>query len=297
VLPQDLGHQLRVLETATDTVGHTQTVSSEGSGIVTSGSVPGIASISPSSGPSTGGTTVTITGAGFNGATKVLFGGVAAQFKVDSVSQITAISPAARAGTRRISVITPTGTSGAVAGDEFTTSPVAPTVATVSPDSGPTSGSSTVTITGNGFNGATKVFFGPDQAQKFVVDSNTEITAVSPPEPAGTVGVRVNTVGGQSGFTSNARFTFRTPAPTVTSVSPASGPSSGQSKVIITGTGFTGVTKVLFGRTPALIFAGNSSTQITAVTPAEPAGTVYIHVITLGGHSAVTGVSYTFDGS
>jgi hypothetical protein len=54
---------------------------------------PTIASIVPNSGPAAGGTTVTITGRYFTGATAVRFGANAAIFTVDSDTQITAISP------------------------------------------------------------------------------------------------------------------------------------------------------------------------------------------------------------
>src|ERR1019366_7947378 len=63
---------------------------------------PAVTSISPSSGPTTGGTTVTITGTNFTGATKVGFGAVAAtSFTVVSSTEITAVSPAQAAGTRQ----------------------------------------------------------------------------------------------------------------------------------------------------------------------------------------------------
>jgi hypothetical protein len=61
-----------------------------------SGTRPWIASIVPNSGPSTGGTTVVITGRNFTGATAVRFGAnPAASFTVDSDTQITAVSPPA----------------------------------------------------------------------------------------------------------------------------------------------------------------------------------------------------------
>jgi hypothetical protein len=68
-----------------------------------------------------GGTTVTITGTGFTGTTKVLFGAVAAtSYTVVSSTKITAVSPAQAAGTHNIYVTTPGGTSAAVAADDFT---------------------------------------------------------------------------------------------------------------------------------------------------------------------------------
>ena len=70
---------------------------------------PVILSFSPTSGPV--GTSVTITGNSFTGATKVTFGGVKATvFSVDSYTQITATVPAG-AVTGKIQVTTPGGTA------------------------------------------------------------------------------------------------------------------------------------------------------------------------------------------
>jgi len=76
------------------------------------------------------------------------------------------------------------------------------------------------------------------------------------------------------------------PAPTVTGISPASGPTSGAIPVTITGTGFTGASAVKFGMLNAASFTVNSATQITATAPAGTAGTVDITVTTAGGTSA-----------
>ena len=69
---------------------------------------PVISSFSPTSGPV--GTSVTITGQSFTGATSVSFGGIkATSFTVNSDSQITATVPTG-ARTGRIFVTTPSGT-------------------------------------------------------------------------------------------------------------------------------------------------------------------------------------------
>jgi hypothetical protein len=80
---------------------------------------PGVTGISPSSGPATGGTSVTITGTNFTGATAVRFGGSnAGSFTVNSSTQITASAPAG-SGTVDVTVVTPGGTSATGAADQF----------------------------------------------------------------------------------------------------------------------------------------------------------------------------------
>ena len=66
----------------------------------------------------------------------------------------------------------------------------------------------------------------------------------------------------------------------MTPVKPNAGPLAGSTSVIITGTSLNGATACLFGGTPATSFVVNSSTQITAVAPAEAAGTIDITVTT-----------------
>jgi hypothetical protein len=83
-----------------------------------------------------------------------------------------------------------------------------PTVSAVTPNTGPTSGSTTVTIIGANFTGATAVEFGTHAAQSFTVVSETEITAVSPREGASTVDVTVETPDGVSETSAADHFTF-----------------------------------------------------------------------------------------
>lgn len=81
--------------------------------------------------------------------------------------------------------------------------------------------------------------------------------------------------------------------PTITSVSPATGPTTGGTLVTITGTGFTGATSVKFEATNAPSYTVNSSTSITATAPAGAAGTVNVSVTTLGGKATITN-GYTY---
>src|SRR5258708_440075 len=82
-----------------------------------------------------------------------------------------------------------------------------PTVTNVNPNTGPTSGGTSVTITGTNFSGATAVSFGNNAAASFTVNSATQITATSP-AGVGTVDVTVTTAGGTSAISSGDRFTY-----------------------------------------------------------------------------------------
>jgi len=244
--------------------------------------VPAIMSVSPGAGPTTGGTSVTITGTGFTGATGVTFGGTAATgVSVVSPTTITATAPAHAAGTVDVVVTTPGGTSATGADDQYTYL-AAPEVTSVSPSSGPQTGGDTVTVTGTGFTGATAVSFGGTAATSFSVTSPASITATSP-AGTGTVDITVTTPGGTSATSSADRYTY-VAAPAVTSVSPTDGPEAGGTMVTLTGTGFTGASAVSFGGSPAASFTVISDTTITATSPAGT-GIVDITVTTPGGTS------------
>ncbi|MBB6488448.1 IPT/TIG domain-containing protein, partial [Rhizobium lusitanum] len=157
--------------------------------------VPTVTSISPTSGPAAGGTSVTITGTDLTGATAVTFGATAAaSYTVNSATQITAVSPANAAGTYDMTVTTAGGTSTTSAADQFTYI-AAPTVTAISPAAGVEAGGTSVTLTGTGFSNATAVTFGATAAAGFTVNSATQITATTP-AGAGRVDVRVTTGGG-----------------------------------------------------------------------------------------------------
>jgi IPT/TIG domain len=76
--------------------------------------------------------------------------------------------------------------------------------------------------------------------------------------------------------------------PIVEDVNPNGGLTTGGTGVVITGTDFTGATKVTFGGTKATDFTVDSDTQITATAPAHAAGTVQVQVTTPAGSSPDT---------
>src|SRR5207244_11416423 len=132
-----------------------------------------------------------------------------------------------------VTVTTSGGTSPIVAGDQFDYTTVVPTVTSVTPNSGPTAGSTSVTIAGTGFINGASVNFGLDAATGVVVNSPTSITALSPAESPGTVDVTVTTTGGTSTTSAADQFTYNA-VPTVDALNPTSGPTGGGTSVTIT---------------------------------------------------------------
>jgi IPT/TIG domain-containing protein len=243
--------------------------------------LPKFSSFSPASG--TAGTSVTIAGSGFAGATHVAFNGIAATFTVNSAIQITAAVPSG-ATTGKISVTTPAGT--AISTTSFTvTSTITPTVTSFTPTSG-TVGAS-VTVTGTGFTGATAVAFNGTKAAGFTVSSDTTLSAKVPSgATSGKISV-TNTVG--TG-TSSTSFTVLM---SISSFSPTSG--SMGTAVTITGNGFTGATSLAFDHLSTTSFTVVSNTQITTTVPGG-ADSGKINV-TNGGVTAFSSGSFTVNSS
>ncbi len=256
--------------------------------------VPTVTHISPSSGPIAGGTTVTITGTGFDSGSTVTFGTVpATSHTFVSSTQMTAVSPAVASPTTvHVTVTTSTSqTSAPTTADNFT---YGPTVTSVSPAFGPTYGGTGVIITGTGFVAGATVAFGATPATSVNVVSATTITAVSPAVATPTVvDVTVSVAGGGTSATGTSdRFTY---LPTVTNVSPNSGPVVGGTAVTINGTGFVAGSSVAFGTHPAAAVTIVSSTTISAISPAATApGTVDVTVTAPGVGTSISSVGDHF---
>jgi len=131
----------------------------------------------------------------FTGTTEVEFNGTSATFTVDSDYELTATVPS-DATTGPVSVVTPSGTLTALS--KFS---VTPTVSSFTPTSGDIG--TTVTITGTGLTGATKVTIGGKSAT-FTVNSSTKITATVPTGAVTGKKISVTTAGG----TANSKTTF-----------------------------------------------------------------------------------------
>ncbi|MEU5139215.1 MULTISPECIES: IPT/TIG domain-containing protein [unclassified Streptomyces] len=230
--------------------------------------------ISPNQGSTGGGTLVTITGTNLSGTTAVTFGTRSATSITNvSPTQVTAVSPSGT-GTVGVSVTTAGGTSNPV--PFFYVG--APFKSSVGPASGPLAGGNTVTLNGVGLATATSVAFGANTATPTVV-SDTQLTVTVPAgTAAGPVGVSVTTAGG----TNNGLSYTYVDVPTVTTVAPASGPTSGGTGVTITGTNLDTTESVTFDGTPAPFSVVNATT-VSAVTPPGAAGAVDVVVTNAAG--------------
>jgi IPT/TIG domain len=178
-----------------------------------------------SSGPLGGGTQLRIIGTNLSTTSGVTMGGSqGATLQVIEAAGVTLLSPpSSTAGIKSIIVTTAGGTASGVS----FTYVAPPSIVSISPQAGPLTAGTVVTITSSNstLQNPTFVFFGITQATNLVGNAtgNTAF-ATTPAGSAGTVDVGYYTVGG--GNTLGNAFTYVI-TPTITSVTPNRGPTGG----------------------------------------------------------------------
>jgi hypothetical protein len=278
---------------ATSIVVPVPTGASSGNVVVTVGSVssnaltytvtvpPRLTSLSPSSGAVA--SAVTINGTGFGaskGTSTVTFNGTPATPTTWSATSI--VVPVPAGATTGNVVVTVAGLAGNAL--TFTVVPT-PTLTSLSPSSGAIA--TAVTIGGNNFGatqGTSTVTFNGAAA----APAAWSATSITVPVPVGaTTGNVVVTVGG---FASNALTFTVTAAPTITSLSPSSGPLG--TVVTISGSGFgagKGNSTVTFNSTAATPTSWSASSIVVPV----PTGASTGNVVVKAGGQASNAMTYT----
>jgi hypothetical protein len=169
---------------------------------------------------------------------------------------------------------------------------VGPTVLSVAPAGGPTTGGTEVTISGANFATGAAVTIGGVTATNVRVVSSTSILAVTAAHQAGSADVTVTVAGGAS--TLSSAFTFVTlPPPTISGIVPASGSTTGGTTVTITGTNFATGATVAIGGVAATGVTVVNSTTLQAITGVHAAGAVDV-VVTSNGQSATLSGRYSY---
>jgi hypothetical protein len=150
----------------------------------------------------------------------------------------------------------------------------------LAPTSAPAGGGGTITVTasaGTPFANATTVNFGSTKQPVLTIGGGgASVTATIPPESASQyqVFVSVTTPSGTTAAGPSDLFTY---GPTVTNISPNTGPPIGGTAVTITGSGFTATSSVTFGGSAGTITNFNGSTTLIVTAPAG-SGTVHVGV-------------------
>lgn len=189
-------------------------------------------------GPTSGGTLLTITGTSFNaGATVTVGGNPCTDVSITGGSQLTCTAPAGSLGAKEVVVTNPTSTPGY---GTFTYINPTPTVTAITPSSGAAAGGNTVTITGTGFVDGATVSLGGSSCTSVSVLSATSLSCVAPAGSGGAVvDVVVTNLGPVSGtglnlYTYNSAVGEADVTKSLVTASPTSVVADGQSVSTIT---------------------------------------------------------------
>jgi len=174
-----------------------------------------------------------------------------------------------------------------------------PTVASIAPISGNTTGGDSVTITGTNFAPGAIALFGTAPTGISLVNCvatpPTTLTCNTPADNEGIKDLTVVNVDGHNGSLTGA-FTYTVNPVSIIGVSPATTTTDGGTAITITGTNFTSGAGVTIGGPLAPsgtgLFGDNvvvvNSTTITITTPALPTGAADVTVNNPGGNGSAT---------
>ena len=229
------------------------------------------------------GFSLTVSGTGFVAGSVVQLAGVALATTYQSATQLTAQVPAsavATAGSYGVAVASPAPGGGTSAELALAVTVPAPAIVSFTPGSGAVG--TTVTVVGSNLNGATALTLNGTPVGSFTVASPTVLSFVVPVGASSGL-VAVTTPGGTATSASAFTVLLPNPAPTISSLSPASAVAgSGAVTLVVTGTGYVSGSVVQFDGL-ALPTVFGSATQLTATIPATALatpGTYAVAVVT-----------------
>ncbi|WP_152396385.1 IPT/TIG domain-containing protein [Paenibacillus guangzhouensis] len=263
-----------------------------------------VTSVSPNIGELAGGDAVYFDGTKFTTETKVFFGDAEAKILTFySDKRFNVLTPTGKTpGAVEVKLVNPDGETVIIpAGFTYKPAPVkpAPTLTSITPDSGLITGGTSVSIMGSGFLEGVKVYFGTNEAAIAKLNSGSQITVTSPAVAAeGPVNVKVVNPDGQEVMKENGFNYLPIPpiVPAITSISPTSGPFVGGTVVYINGKDFDKGMKVYFGDKEVAIgmYYGSTRIQVTA-PPATVAGAVNVRVVNPDGREGNVAAGYTYE--
>ncbi|GMI40209.1 hypothetical protein TrCOL_g8913, partial [Triparma columacea] len=227
-------------------------------------------SIEPASGSVDGGTSILVTGYGFvdSSQLKCNFGSTSVLGRYISPTQVECESPPSISGAVNVEV-SMNGIDFTSSSSTFLYSPP-PSASSISPSFGPSSGGTSVTISGNSFELSKdlRCRFGTSDDISASYISFTSIACIAPfSSTDGTVEVSVSN-NGLDFFPSSADFEYK-PTPLITMITPPSDNIAGGAIVTVTGTNFenTSFLSCLFDGTPSPSTTFVSSTSVTCEVP------------------------------
>ncbi|MCY9591686.1 VWA domain-containing protein [Paenibacillus chitinolyticus] len=239
---------------------------------------PSVTEVTPNQGSSKGGDLVTIKGSHFKSGAVVKFNTTAVPTEFVSATELKVTTPAwPRAESVKVTVINPDKLEGYL-DQAFKYLNPAPTIESVSPNSGLVSGGDLVTITGTDFLPDAKILFKDKEMASSFVDSK-HLRVRSPKwTQEETVDITVTNPDGQSAVL-NQSFSYKFPqAAELVSLSPISGPLDGGNVITVKGTNLSSDLSLYVADTKVLYTLLSSDTLTFKAPKTAVAGKVDIKV-------------------
>lgn len=237
----------------------------------------------PTSGPTTGGTLVTVQGSGFSGGDKVvcIFGGSQAAATVRSDDELSCLAPRAMLEGSTYLRLTNNGVDMVSAPTHFTyVTPIRLT--NINPTTVGEEGGETVVITGEHFIASPSLacrFGSQDTVPAFWL-SLTEVSCSVPPSRAGPHEATLAVTNNGQEFASTALTYTYLPTITVLKIDPVEGPMDGGTEISIVGSGLgqTGLWACIFGESVAVPAVQLPNDALRCQSPAHEPGEVSVRV-------------------
>lgn len=286
------------------------------------GEAPVINSVSPATGRPSGGQSIRINGANFDTPVRVLFdtgSGTPVEAFVVAVTDTTidVLTPGVNLGAGQqlaadVIVITKAGSTSeqrveSAGAFTFRNELLTPLISTATPNSGPITGGTRVSIFGEGFQAPVQVLFGTAEARVITVQyseiivetpSGRDTSPTGGETVVGPVDITVRNINSATSATMTSGFHYKN-AMQITAAGPTEGPASGGTRVTIEGTGFVAPVAVTIGGIAAQPISV-SGTKIIAITGAPELGgcadvSGAITVTNIANGDTAEGPSFTYD--
>jgi hypothetical protein len=249
--------------------------------------------IAGNSGPAGDSTPVTLAGSGFRAGATVTFGGAPATgLVVASPTILTCVAPPGTAGPVDIQLVNPDGQTAVLHAGWIYVAP--PAIVAIAPPGGPIAGGTYAVITGSAFSPAATVSVGGTSAPATFGTPGSLVVRM----PAASAGPAIVTVRNPDGQVATATFTYSGaalgPPPTLSAVSPTTGPDTGGTLVELSGGGIVpGAIGMVGGQALA---AGQvvRASSFTGFTGAAPVGTASVAITNPDGQSAVLPAGFSY---
>lgn len=259
---------------------------------------PTITTLQPAVASSLGGTVISVTGTGFAAGAIVLVDGLPGRdVAVPAATRLDFRAPARSPGVARLTIVNPDGQFAERAA-AISYEATGPSMASIFPTVGPEVGGTGVSVRGAGFDPGATVAFGGTAATQVVVLSDTLLLAMTPSSIPRTVDVRVTNPGNLSATLPGAfAYTpgaFAADPPILAAIEPATGPTNGGTRVLLSGQGFADGGLLLFGEQEVRSATVIDETTITATVPAGASGVVDVVWFNPDGQVSVRRGGFTY---